>query len=56
MTPSFTESTIEQATLNWLTSLGYSYAFGPDLAFDGTHPERENSVETLGDPKGLKDP
>jgi type I restriction enzyme, R subunit len=36
----FTESTIEQPALDWLESLGYQIAFGPDLAFDGTAPER----------------
>jgi type I restriction enzyme, R subunit len=39
MTP-FAESTIEQAALDWLASLGYTCAFGPDLAFDGATPER----------------
>ena len=29
----FAESTIEQATVDWLKELGY--AFGPDIAFDG---------------------
>ena len=38
----FTESTIEQAALDWLDSLKYQIAFGPDLAFDGAAPEREN--------------
>lgn len=31
----FTESTIEQAAIDWFNGLGYDYAFGPDLAFDG---------------------
>lgn len=38
----FAESTIEEAAIDWLTDLGYAYAFGPDLAFDGPAPEREN--------------
>lgn len=33
---SFTESTIEQAAIDWLKELGYGYAFGPESAFDGT--------------------
>jgi len=37
-----TESIIEDASLAWLDDLGYQIAFGPDLAFDGSHPEREN--------------
>ena len=31
----FTESTIEQAAIDWLQELGYNYAFGPEIAFDG---------------------
>jgi hypothetical protein len=34
MTNSFTESTIEQAAIDWLQELGYDYAFGPEIAFD----------------------
>ena len=44
---SFTESTIEQAAIDWLKDLGYDYAFGPDIAFDGEHPERSDYQETL---------
>jgi len=44
---SFTESTIEQAAIDWLTELGYSYAFGPEIAFDGERPERGDYQETL---------
>ncbi|MCL4272258.1 MAG: type I restriction endonuclease subunit R [Anaerolineales bacterium] len=43
----FTESTIEQAAIDWLQELGYSYAFGPEIAFDGEHPERSDYQETL---------
>ncbi|MCL4272253.1 MAG: hypothetical protein KJZ77_00150 [Anaerolineales bacterium] len=28
----FTESTIEQAAIDWLQELGYSYVFGPEIA------------------------
>ena len=31
----FAESTIEQAAIDWLKSLGYDYAFGSEIAFDG---------------------
>jgi hypothetical protein len=34
--PYFAESTIEQATIEWLKDLGYEYAFGPETGFDGT--------------------
>ena len=43
MSPSkFTESDLEIATLEWLEELGYSIAFGPNLAPDGEAPERES--------------
>ncbi len=35
----FAESTIEQAALDWLQGLGYSYAFGPDIACDTLLPK-----------------
>jgi len=43
----FTESTIEQAAIDWLKDLGYDYAFGPEIAFDGEAPERSDYHETL---------
>ncbi len=43
----FTESTIEQAAINWLKELGYDYAFGPEIAFDGERPERADYQEPL---------
>jgi type I restriction enzyme R subunit len=43
----FTESTVEQATIDWLQDLGYDYAFGPEIAFDGEHPERHDYQEAL---------
>jgi type I restriction enzyme R subunit len=43
----FTESTIEQAAIDWLKDLGYSYAFGPEIAFDGETPERGDYQEAL---------
>jgi len=47
MTNSFTESTIEQAAIDWLQELGYNYAFGPEIAFDDERPERSDYQETL---------
>jgi type I restriction enzyme, R subunit len=38
----FTESIIEQAALDWFAGLEYQVAFGPDLAFDGKTPERQD--------------
>jgi type I restriction enzyme R subunit len=43
----FTESTIEQAAIDWLKDLGYTYAFGPEIAFDGESPERGDHQEAL---------
>src|SRR5690349_2510064 len=36
----FNEATVEDAALDYLRELGYETAFGPNLAADGTHPER----------------
>src|SRR6266511_2069908 len=44
---SFTESIIEQAAIDWLKDLGYTYAFGPEIAFDGETPKRGDYQETL---------
>jgi type I restriction enzyme R subunit len=46
MTP-FYEDSIEQAALDWYKELGYQVLFGPDIAFDGQTPERENYQEAL---------
>src|SRR5688572_30101921 len=43
----FAESTIEQAAIDWLKDLGYTYAFGPEIAFDGESPERGDYQEAL---------
>jgi len=47
MSMTFTESTIEQAALDWFEGLHYQVAFGPDLAFDGSTPERENYQDVV---------
>ncbi|MFV8232571.1 deoxyribonuclease HsdR [Mycolicibacterium peregrinum] len=36
----FNESTVEDAALDYLRALGYSTAFGPNLAPEGSQPER----------------
>lgn len=43
----FTESTIEQTAIDWFKDLGYAYAFGPEIAFNGEHPERGDFQEPL---------
>lgn len=44
----YKEDNLEYATLEWLKELGYSVAFGPDIAFDGAAPER-NEKENYKD-------
>ena len=41
-----TENTIEEFTIDLLGRLGYQYLYGPDVAPDGIHPER-NSYEDV---------
>ena len=36
----FNESMVEDAALDYLRQLGYSTAFGPDIAPGGAHAER----------------
>lgn len=43
----FNEDKLEQETLTWLSDLGYSYIYGPDIASDGPYPERSNYHEIL---------
>lgn len=42
-----TEDQLEQETLGWLQSLDYHYAFGPDIAHDGSSPERTSYKDVL---------
>ncbi|TCQ81606.1 type I restriction endonuclease subunit R [Pseudomonas sp. JUb52] len=37
-----TEDQLEQETLGWLTEVGYTHLYGPDIAYDGESPERDN--------------
>ncbi len=37
-----TEDQLEQETLGWLTELGYTHRYGPDIAHDGVDPQRVN--------------
>ena len=43
----FTEDLLEQAAIEILQELEYSYAFGPDIAYDGDTPERNNYKDVL---------
>lgn len=42
-----TEDQLEQETLAWLKDVGYSHAYGPDIAQDGPQPERANYAQVI---------
>lgn len=42
-----TEDQLEQEALGWLTDVGYSPLNGPELAPDGTNPERQSYQQVL---------
>ena len=41
------ESIVEEATIQWLEGIGYTYKAGPDLAHDGSAPERRNYADVF---------
>jgi type I restriction enzyme R subunit len=42
-----TEDQLEQEMLGWLSEIGYTHIYGPDIACDGGNPERSNYQEVL---------
>ena len=42
-----TESSIESFAIELLERQGYSYVYGPDIAFDGDRPERKSFADVL---------
>ncbi|MFC5520870.1 type I restriction endonuclease subunit R [Polaromonas jejuensis] len=42
-----TEDQLEQETLAWLQDVGYTHCYGPDMAHDGTAPERTSYRQVL---------
>jgi len=42
-----TEDQLEQETLGWLAEVGYSHAYGPDIAHDGPKPERAHYGQVI---------
>ncbi|EGF32778.1 Type I restriction-modification system, restriction subunit R [Oxalobacteraceae bacterium IMCC9480] len=42
-----TEDQLEQETLAWLTDVGYTPIYGPEIAFDGAMPERSNYTQVI---------
>ena len=43
----FREDHLEEAAIEILKELGYSYAFGPDITYDGYSPERNNYKDVI---------
>jgi type I restriction enzyme R subunit len=43
----FAESVVEEAALEWLSGLGFAVAHGPDLAPDGSSPERASHADVI---------
>ena len=41
------ESHLEQEMLTWLSEIGYTHIYSPDIACDGNSPERTNYQEVL---------
>ncbi len=42
-----TEDQLEQETLTWLTDVGYTHRYGPDIAHDGPTPERSDYRQVI---------
>ena len=42
-----TESEVEQVTLDILSELKYKVIYGPDIAPDGPHPERQSYSDII---------
>ena len=42
-----TEDQLEQETLSWLTDVGYTAIYGPDISIDGNAPERSNYTQVV---------
>ena len=47
MTVTLLESVVEEAALDWFKGLGYEYLPGPDIACDGTRPERASYADVI---------
>ncbi len=44
---SFTESEVEEVALGWFEDLGYGVLHGPDIADDGSTPERTSYSDVV---------
>ena len=43
----FTKEYLEEAAIEILQELGYTYVFGPDISCDGEYPERKDYREVI---------
>ena len=46
-----TEDQLERKCLGWLDELGYTHLYGPDIAHDGSNPQRSSYREVLLAPR-----
>lgn len=46
-----TEDQLEQECLGWLDELGYTHLYGPDIAHDGSDPQRESYRDVVLAPR-----
>ena len=42
-----TEDQLEQEALGWLTDVGYTHLYGPDIAFDGSCSDRAICLQVV---------
>ncbi len=42
-----TEDQLEQEAISWLVEAGYTHLYGPDIALDGSNPERTNYQQVV---------
>lgn len=42
-----TEDQLEQEAISWLVETGYTHLYGPDIALDGSNPERTNYQQVV---------
>ena len=45
--PFITEDDVEQAALDWLRSLGYTVAYGPDIEPESANPARQSFDDAI---------